>query len=60
LHCFFFQLAAVQQANGIVRQVGNKGNTMTTKIFTAIVHKEKDMYVAECPEVGTVAQGETI
>lgn len=33
---------------------------MTTKIFTAIVHKEEDMYVAECPEVGTVDQGETI
>ena len=33
---------------------------MTTKIFTAIVHKEEDMYVAECSEVGTVDQGETI
>lgn len=33
---------------------------MTTKIFTAIIHKEEDMYVAECPEVGTVDQGETI
>lgn len=28
--------------------------------FTAIVYKENDMYVAECPEVGTVDQGETI
>jgi predicted RNase H-like HicB family nuclease len=28
--------------------------------FTAIIHKEDDMYVAECPEVGTVDQGETI
>ncbi len=26
-------------------------------VFTAIVHKEEDMYVAECPEVGTVSQG---
>ncbi len=33
---------------------------MTTRIFTAIIHKEEDMYVAECPEVGTVDQGETI
>jgi len=28
--------------------------------FTAIVHKEKSLYVAECPEVGTVSQGESI
>ena len=28
--------------------------------FTAIVHREDDIYVAECPEVGTVDQGETI
>ncbi|MEW6518588.1 MAG: type II toxin-antitoxin system HicB family antitoxin [Thermodesulfobacteriota bacterium] len=28
--------------------------------FTAVVHKENDLYVAECPEVGTVSQGETI
>ena len=33
---------------------------MKSRIFTAIVHKEEDMYVAECPEVGTVDQGETI
>lgn len=28
--------------------------------YTAILHKEEDMYVAECPEVGTVSQGRTI
>jgi len=28
--------------------------------MTAILHKEDDLYVAECPEVGTVSQGETI
>jgi len=28
--------------------------------FTIIIHKEEDMYIAECPEVGTVDQGETI
>ena len=33
---------------------------MKTKTLTAIIHKEEDMYVAECPEVGTVDQGETI
>ena len=28
--------------------------------FTAVLHKEDDMYVAECPEVGTVSQGSTV
>ncbi len=28
--------------------------------FTAIIHQEEDMYIAECPEVGTVSQGKTI
>lgn len=28
--------------------------------FTAVVHKEDDLYVAECPEVGTASQGESI
>ena len=37
-----------------------KNNTMTTRTFTVIIHKEEDMYVAECLEVGTVDQGETI
>jgi predicted RNase H-like HicB family nuclease len=31
---------------------------MTT--LTAVIHKEEDLYVAECPEVGTVSQGTTI
>jgi len=30
------------------------------KSFTAIIDKEEDMYVANCPEVGTVSQGSTI
>lgn len=28
--------------------------------FTAVLRKEDDVYVAECPEVGTVSQGTTI
>ncbi len=28
--------------------------------LTAVLHKEEDMYVAECPEVGTVSQGKSI
>jgi predicted RNase H-like HicB family nuclease len=33
---------------------------MTNHTLTAILHKEEDMYVAECPEVGTVSQGKTV
>ncbi len=31
-------------------------NIMTVLTLTAVVHKEEDMYVAECPEVGAVSQ----
>ncbi len=33
---------------------------MTKHTFSAILHKEENLYVAECPEVGTVSQGPTI
>ncbi len=33
---------------------------MVVKTFTAVLHREQDMYVAECPEVGTVSQGPTL
>ena len=33
---------------------------MTVRTFTAVLHKEDDLYVAECPEVDTVSQGHTI
>jgi predicted RNase H-like HicB family nuclease len=33
---------------------------MTTRTFSAVLHKEEDLYVAECPEIGTVSQGHTI
>jgi len=33
---------------------------MTVRTFTAVIHKEDDLYVAECPEVGTASQGNTI
>ncbi len=33
---------------------------MATRTFTAILHKEDDLYVAECPEVGTASQGNII
>ncbi len=33
---------------------------MPTSTFTAVLHREGDLYVAECPEVGTVSQGKTV
>ena len=33
---------------------------MPLRTFSAILHREDDLYVAECPEVGTVSQGATI
>lgn len=33
---------------------------MSKYLFTAIVHKEDDLFVAQCPEVGTVSQGYTV
>lgn len=32
---------------------------MTERTFAAVVHREDDLFVAECPEVGTVSQGYT-
>jgi len=31
-----------------------------SKTFTAVIHREEQWYVAECPEVGTASQGHTI
>ena len=28
--------------------------------FTAVIHREEDLFVAECPEIGTASQGATI
>lgn len=33
---------------------------MTKQILTAVLHKEEDLYVAECPEIGTVSQGYSV
>jgi predicted RNase H-like HicB family nuclease len=34
--------------------------TATAQRLTAILHREEKVYVAECPEVGTVSQGDTV
>ena len=31
-----------------------------TRTFTAILHQEGDLYLAECPETGVASQGDTI
>ena len=33
---------------------------MQTHTFTGVLRREGELYVAECPEVGTVSQGGTI
>ena len=33
---------------------------VVSRTFTAVLHKEGDWYVADCPEVSTVSQGHTI
>jgi predicted RNase H-like HicB family nuclease len=33
---------------------------MAVQTFTAVIHKEDELYVADCPEVGTVSQGHTV
>ena len=33
---------------------------MASRVFTAVIHREDDIYVAECPEVGTASQGYSI
>jgi len=30
------------------------------KTCTAVLYQEEDIYIAECPEVGTVSQGKTV
>jgi predicted RNase H-like HicB family nuclease len=45
---------------GVVATIAIRGVAMTKQILTAILHKEEDIYVAECPEIGTVSQGYTV
>jgi len=33
---------------------------MRVQTFAAVIHREDDLYVATCPEIGTVSQGNTI
>ena len=33
---------------------------METRTFSAVLNKEEDMFVAFCPELGTVSQGHSV
>jgi predicted RNase H-like HicB family nuclease len=35
-------------------------STAAAQRLTAILHREEEVVVAECPEVGTVSQGDTV
>ena len=50
----------VTRSQAKIRRKSPKQEKMKNRSFTIIIHKEDDMYIAECPEVGTVDQGETI
>jgi predicted RNase H-like HicB family nuclease len=41
-------------------QFGASDLPTISRTFTAVLYREEDVYVAECPEVGTASQGETI
>lgn len=45
---------------GFITGAGGRGPNTALRVFTAVLHKENDLYVAECPEVGTVSQRQTI
>lgn len=33
---------------------------MMPQVFSVVVHKEGDLYVAQCPQVGTASQGGSV
>lgn len=33
---------------------------MPNRVFTAVINRTGNMYVAKCPEIGTVSQGNSI
>jgi len=65
--CFCRQPAQDLPGGANIEGMGERGIIWTrdrrftmTRIFTALIHKEDDWYVADCPEVGTVSQGKTV
>ena len=56
------RLAAVRKVRNHLKiwLTYQKETGLSTQSLAAVLHKERDLYVAECPEVGTVSQGHTI
>ena len=54
----FFEVAGVLFCHQNILKPQYLRKNMET--FTAIIEKEDDMYIASCPEVGTISQGESI
>ena len=50
----------LKQVNPLSGRYLSEKNPMKTRQFTIVIHQEDDQYIAQCPEVGTVDQGETI
>lgn len=47
--------------NSVIIEPGSmEYSAMKEKTLTAVIHQEDDLYVAECPEIGTVSQGTSI
>ncbi len=44
----------------VLSQEAFSASQAMSRTFTAVIYREEDVYVAECPEVGTASQGETI
>ena len=53
-------LAGLVQRPQTGRTSSTPMSTATAQRLTAILHREEEVYVAECPEVGTVSQGDTV
>ena len=54
------ELSKTQENQRSQIQFGGSGSQTISRTFTAVLYREEDVYVAECPEVGTASQGETI
>ncbi len=54
-------LRDIKQSRSIEMEERRSGEVEMTQVtLTAVLYKEDDLYVAECPQVGTVSQGYTI
>ena len=53
------QIRVHSSKNGIAGK-GTEESAMAIRSFTAVVHKEDDLWVALCPEIGTTSQGHDI